>query len=125
MSYNGSNTLQIDGKVVHVIWQPKYWEPRKGVWLLMQKMKAYDTEKNHDVYITFEKDFRYNFSGRVFLVVGGSFHILNDLELFHHNKTGFDYYLIPMEDLVEVFDMELPSQFLDRVEEYRSLCEED
>lgn len=112
------NTLKLsDGKIVHVIWQPKYHEPRKGVWLLESKMRMYGNSENHDVYITFEKDTKYDFSGRLFLVAGGSNHILQNCELFHHEKTGYSYYLLPLEDLVEVYDIPLPEEFLGRVEE--------
>ena len=117
------STLRVDGKIVNVIWQPKYMEPRAGVWLLQQKLNEYDREKNHDVYITFERDVRYGFSGRVFLVAGGSRYIAEECELFHHEGTGFSYYLIPVTSLVEVFDVVLPPEFLARVEAFKRLHE--
>lgn len=117
--------IVVDGRkeVVNVIWQPKYIGSRREFWLLESKMGRYNKMPgdNHTVYITFEKDEHYGLSGRVFRVKGGSLHITMQCELFYHEGTGFSYYRIPLDDLVEVHDVRLPDEFLQRVEEYKAI----
>lgn len=119
------STLHTGGVYVNVIWQPKYIGARREAWLLEGKMEKYLSKGgNQTVYITFEKDGRYNMSGRVYRVKGGHLHITMECELFHHEETGCNYYRVPLDDLVEVFDVPLPCAFLRRVEEHRKRGEE-